>query len=128
MGLAGWQAGRRSRGDGSSISRPLPLPFQTLASPSHPPIPPPHPTPHTLPLPTPPTHNTDLTRYNVPHLEYLTPPHLRKGKGGRQPAADPRLDPRIDPKKARRILANRLSAAKSKMKQKSSTEVGGWGG
>lgn len=56
---------------------------------------------------------------NVPHLGYLTPQHLRKGKGGRQPAADPRLDPRIDPKKARRILANRLSAAKSKLKQKS---------
>jgi hypothetical protein len=32
-------------------------------------------------------------------------------------------DPRIDPKKARRIMANRLSAAKSKMKQKSSTQV-----
>ena len=57
-------------------------------------------------------------RSAVPHMTYLTPLHLRKGKGGRQPAADPRLDPRIDPKKARRILANRLSAAKSKLKQK----------
>lgn len=65
---------------------------------------------------------TDLTRYAIPHSEFLTPPHLRKGKGGRQPAADPRLDPRIDPKKARRILANRLSAAKSKLKQKSATD------
>jgi hypothetical protein len=33
----------------------------------------------------------DMERYNVPHLPFLTPPHLRKGKGGRQPAADPRL-------------------------------------
>ena len=33
----------------------------------------------------------DLKRYNVPHLPFLTPPHLRKGKGGRQPAADPRM-------------------------------------
>jgi hypothetical protein len=40
-----------------------------------------------------------------------------------QPAPDPRLDPSMDPKKARRILANRLSAAKSKMKQKSQAEV-----
>lgn len=59
----------------------------------------------------------------VAHLAYLTPPHKRKGKGGRQPAADPRLDPNIDPKRARRILANRLSAARSKMKQKSHVDV-----
>jgi hypothetical protein len=65
---------------------------------------------------------TDLTGYVIPHAEFLTPPHLRKGKGGRQPAADPRLDPRIDPRKAKRILANRLSAAKSKLKQKSATQ------
>lgn len=64
----------------------------------------------------------DLNRYDVPHAEFLTPPHLRKGKGGRQPAADPRLDPRIDPRKAKRILANRLSAAKSKLKQKSAAQ------
>lgn len=57
------------------------------------------------------------------HRAYLTPAHKRKGKGGRQPAADPRLDPGIDPKRARRILANRLSAARSKMKQKSHVEV-----
>ena len=57
------------------------------------------------------------------HLAYLTPAHKRKGKGGRQPAADPRLDPSVDPKRARRILANRLSAARSKMKQKSHVEV-----
>ncbi|GIL53862.1 hypothetical protein Vafri_9378 [Volvox africanus] len=42
----------------------------------------------------------------------------RKGKGGRAPAEDPRLDPSIDPRKARRILANRISAARSKLKQK----------
>jgi len=65
---------------------------------------------------------TDMGKYIVPHSEFLTPPHLRKGKGGRQPAVDPRLDPRIDPKKARRILANRMSAAKSKMKQKSAVD------
>ena len=65
---------------------------------------------------------TGLNRYVVPHSEFLTPPHLRKGKGGRQPAGDPRLDPRIDPKKAKRILANRLSAAKSKLKQKSAAD------
>ena len=63
-----------------------------------------------------------LDRYHVPHSGFLTPPHLRKGKGGRQPADDPRLDPRIDPKKAKRILANRLSAAKSKLKQKSASD------
>ncbi|BDA44827.1 probable transcription factor VIP1 at C-terminar half [Coccomyxa sp. Obi] len=57
------------------------------------------------------------------HRAYLTPAHKRKGKGGRQPAADPRLDPGIDPKRARRILANRLSAARSKMKQKSHVEA-----
>eukprot|EP00890_Picochlorum_soloecismus_P001185 jgi/Picsp_1/2067/NSC_05532-R1_hypothetical protein CHLNCDRAFT_137216 [Chlorella variabilis] len=62
------------------------------------------------------------TKYDVPHSQFLTAPHLRKGKGGRQPAQDPRMDPNIDPKKARRILANRLSAAKSKMKQKSAID------
>ncbi|KAI8108800.1 hypothetical protein M9435_005217 [Picochlorum sp. BPE23] len=61
-------------------------------------------------------------KYDVPHSHFLTAPHLRKGKGGRQPAMDPRMDPNIDPKKARRILANRLSAAKSKMRQKSAIE------
>ncbi len=56
-------------------------------------------------------------------LAYLSPRNKRKGKGGRQPAMDPRLDPNVDPKKAKRILANRLSAARSKMKQKSHVEV-----
>lgn len=57
------------------------------------------------------------------HARYLTPAHLRKGKGGRQRATDPRRDPRMDPKKARRILANRLSAARSKMRQKDVVHV-----
>ena len=42
----------------------------------------------------------------------------QRGKGGRTPASDPRLDPTIDPKKAKRILANRISAARSKIRQK----------
>lgn len=61
-------------------------------------------------------------KYDVPHSQFLTAPHMRKGKGGRQPKMDPRMDPNIDPKKARRILANRLSAAKSKLKQKTALE------
>lgn len=56
-------------------------------------------------------------------LDCLSLPNKRKGKGGRQPAMDPRLDPNVDPKRAKRILANRLSAARSKMKQKSHVEV-----
>ena len=60
----------------------------------------------------------------VAHSQYLIPPDQRKGRGGRQPALDPRLDPSVDPKRAKRILANRLSAARSKMKQKTHMEVG----
>ena len=33
------------------------------------------------------------------------------------------MDPSVDPKRAKRILANRLSAAKSKLKQKSQVQV-----
>ena len=40
----------------------------------------------------------------------------RRGKGGRQPAADPRLDPDMDPKKAKRILANRWARVAFKPK------------
>jgi len=58
-----------------------------------------------------------------PVAAYLSPAARRKGKGGRQPALDPRLDPGIDPKRAKRILANRLSAARSKLKQKSHLEA-----
>ena len=69
---------------------------------------------------------TDLSslasKYDVPHAQFLTAPSMRKGKGGRQPKMDPRMDPNIDPKKAKRILANRLSAAKSKLKQKTAME------
>lgn len=36
---------------------------------------------------------------------------------------DPRKDPKVDPGKARRILANRLSAARSKMKARSHATV-----
>lgn len=62
------------------------------------------------------------SKYDVPHAQFLTAPNMRKGKGGRQPKMDPRMDPNIDPKKAKRILANRLSAAKSKLKQKTAME------
>ena len=41
-----------------------------------------------------------------------------QGRGGRTAAMDPRLDPSIDPKRAKRILANRQSAARSKNKQR----------
>ena len=51
------------------------------------------------------------------------PAHKKRGKGGRQPASDPRLDPNIDDRRAKRILANRLSAARSKMKQKNQMDV-----
>ncbi len=54
----------------------------------------------------------------------LTPASKRKGKGGRKPAVDPRLIPGTDIRKARRLLANRLSAARSSMKQKNQIEVG----
>ncbi|GMH35659.1 hypothetical protein BSKO_03527 [Bryopsis sp. KO-2023] len=49
-------------------------------------------------------------------------PNKKKGKGGRQPAKDPRLDPNICPRKAKRIVANRQSAARSKQKQKQHLE------
>jgi hypothetical protein len=41
----------------------------------------------------------------------------RKKHNGRRPLMDPRLDPNIDPKKAQRILANRQSAARTKLRQ-----------
>ena len=59
----------------------------------------------------------------LPHAPFLTAPHMRTGRGGRKPSGDPRMDPNIDPKKARRILANRLSAAKSTMKRKMRLEA-----
>ena len=46
-----------------------------------------------------------------------------KGKrNARKTAPDPRLDPSICPKKAKRIIANRASAARSKAKQKKHLE------
>jgi len=50
-------------------------------------------------------------------------PQRRKGRGGRTAAMDPRLDPSIDPKRAKRILANRLSAARSKNKQRGHLDI-----
>ncbi|CAK0784482.1 hypothetical protein CVIRNUC_007686 [Coccomyxa viridis] len=47
-------------------------------------------------------------------------PPKRKGKGGRQRAPPP--DATVDPKKAKRIMANRESAARSKEKQKKNAE------
>ena len=48
-------------------------------------------------------------------------PPRRKGKGGRQRAPAP--DASVDPKRAKRIMANRASAAKSKEKQKQKVQV-----
>ena len=45
-----------------------------------------------------------------------------KKKSCRKTAPDPRLDPTIDPKRAKRIVANRESAARSKTKQKQHLE------
>lgn len=59
----------------------------------------------------------------LPHAQFLTAPHMRTGRGGRKPSVDPRMDPNIDPKKAKRILANRLSAAKSTLKKKVRAEL-----
>ncbi len=53
--------------------------------------------------------------------ELLVSPPKRRGKGGRQRAPPP--DASMDAKKAKRILANRISAAKSKEKQKRKIEV-----
>lgn len=61
----------------------------------------------------------------LPHAQFLTAPHKRTGRGGRRPSVDPRMDPNIDPKKAKRILANRLSAAKSTLKKKIRAELVG---
>jgi len=40
------------------------------------------------------------------------------GRGGRRVSPDPRLDPSISPRRAARILANRIAAAKSKNKKR----------
>ena len=69
------------------------------------------------------TVSTSAVVKSLPHAQFLTAPHMRTGKGGRKPSIDPRMDPSIDPKKAKRILANRLSAAKSTLKKKQRMEV-----
>ncbi|WZN62765.1 BZIP domain-containing protein [Chloropicon roscoffensis] len=46
----------------------------------------------------------------------------KKKQNTRKTAPDPRLDPNIDPKRAKRIIANRESAARSKAKQKEHLE------
>ena len=46
----------------------------------------------------------------------------KKKQNTRKTAPDPRLDPNIDPKRAKRIIANRESAARSKAKQKQHLE------
>jgi len=46
----------------------------------------------------------------------------KQRKGSRKNAPDPRLDPNIDPRRAKRIVANRESAARSKAKQKQHLE------
>ncbi|KAK9809978.1 hypothetical protein WJX72_002902 [[Myrmecia] bisecta] len=59
----------------------------------------------------------------VGQLFHLMPPSMRRGKGGRQASIDPRLDPDLDDKRARRILSNRLSAARSKLKQRQAQQA-----
>ena len=54
--------------------------------------------------------------------KFMRQPTQKRRTGKRPTAKDPRLDPSIDPKKAKRILANRKSAARSKNKQKESLE------
>ncbi|QDZ18130.1 BZIP domain-containing protein [Chloropicon primus] len=49
-------------------------------------------------------------------------PKGKQRKNTRKTAPDPRLDPNIDPKRAKRIIANRESAARSKAKQKQHLE------
>lgn len=68
-------------------------------------------------------HLTYLTCCNaeILHEEDPASPPRRKGKGGRQRAPAP--DATVDPKRAKRIMANRASAAKSKEKQKQKVMV-----
>lgn len=46
----------------------------------------------------------------------------------RQAAPDPTLDPTLDPKRAKRIMANRIAAAKSKARKQQKEMVRGRGG
>lgn len=65
---------------------------------------------------------SSVTMENAEDADLYVP---KRGKGGRNPALDARLDPSIDPKKAARIMANRLSAARSKMRRKMQTSTEG---
>jgi len=76
----------------------------------------------TLPLSTFETIVKELSGIECLQTMLLFRPNKKKGKGGRQPAKDPRLDPNMDPRKAKRIVANRKSAARSKQKQKRHVE------
>lgn len=65
----------------------------------------------------------ELDALAAAHAHLLIPPHLRTNRGGRQPAANPRSDPAVGPVQARRILKNRLSAARSKLRKKAAAQV-----
>ena len=49
---------------------------------------------------------------------FLTTEPKKRNVSNKKLAPDPRLDPNVDPKRAKRIVANRESAARSKNKQK----------
>ena len=65
----------------------------------------------------------DMDALVTAHAEHMTPHHKRTHKGGRAPAADPRDNPEYTPTQARRIMKNRLSAARSKLRKKAATQV-----
>ena len=65
----------------------------------------------------------DMDALVAAHAEHMTPHHLRTHKGGRAPAADPRDNPAYTPTQARRIMKNRLSAARSKLRRKTAIQV-----
>ena len=67
------------------------------------------------------TFHTSLENAEAALEDDLASPPRRKGKGGRQRAPAP--DATVDPKRAKRIMANRASAAKSKEKQKQKVMV-----
>lgn len=53
--------------------------------------------------------------------EHLMPSHLRGRRGGRLPAPDPRTNHKLSQTQAQRILKNRLSAARSKLRSKTAS-------
>ena len=54
---------------------------------------------------------------------HLMPSHLHGRRGGRLPAPDPRTDRKLSQPEAQRILKNRLSAARSKLRSKTASGV-----